>query len=205
MNTKIKVKENSNKTVLSYSLKSFNCEICKTPYPLKFRIENNYFDLIDYIRPQSSNYVVLESLNQLKDNNNYKSLHIIILNDNDKIVLGRAHESDVRISDISVSRAHTCLEFIDKTLYVKDLKSKFGTLKLVQNDIELSQFKKLSLQIGRTYVESIYSKIKDKDNHEKVNNESQIVINNVKTNTVNSNNNSKKKLPFVSTCIMGKF
>ncbi len=35
MNTKLTIKENDRKTVNSYNMKSFNCEICKTPYPCK--------------------------------------------------------------------------------------------------------------------------------------------------------------------------
>ena len=33
METKLNIKENEKKTVTSYNMKSFNCEICKTPYP----------------------------------------------------------------------------------------------------------------------------------------------------------------------------
>jgi E3 ubiquitin-protein ligase DOA10 len=33
MNTKLSTKENEKKTVVSYSMKSFNCEICMVPYP----------------------------------------------------------------------------------------------------------------------------------------------------------------------------
>lgn len=35
MQHKLQIKENEKKTVHSYSMKSFNCEICKTPYPRK--------------------------------------------------------------------------------------------------------------------------------------------------------------------------
>ena len=35
METKLIIKENEKKTVKSYNIKSFNCEICKTPYPCK--------------------------------------------------------------------------------------------------------------------------------------------------------------------------
>lgn len=86
MSVKISHKENPKKTVSSYNMKSFNCEICKTPYPLRFKFGDSYFDLIDSERP-SGNYVVLESLNQVKDNNNYKSIHVITLNEDEKIIL----------------------------------------------------------------------------------------------------------------------
>lgn len=36
MKTKLNIKENDRKTVKSYNIKSYNCEICKTPYPCKF-------------------------------------------------------------------------------------------------------------------------------------------------------------------------
>jgi hypothetical protein len=92
MQTKLSTKENEMKTVTSYNMKSFNCEICKTPYPCKlyfylvrFRSENAYFDIIEYTRPENKNYIILESLNQLKDNNNYKSIQVITLEEGIKI------------------------------------------------------------------------------------------------------------------------
>jgi len=133
-------------------MKSFNCEICKTPYPLRFRSENNCFDIIDYVRPIDKNYIILESLNQLKDNNNYKSIQVITLEENEKIVMGRGHETDVRINDISVSRTHALITLIGNKIFIKDLKSKFGTLVLVQDDLEITE-KTITLQIGRTYGE----------------------------------------------------
>jgi hypothetical protein len=33
MKTKLNIKENDKKSVKSYNIKSYNCEICKTPYP----------------------------------------------------------------------------------------------------------------------------------------------------------------------------
>ena len=35
MKTKLNIKENDKKSVKSYNIKSYNCEICKTPYPCK--------------------------------------------------------------------------------------------------------------------------------------------------------------------------
>ena len=112
---------------------------------MRFRYDNgqlnSYYEIIECIRPSSENYIVLESLNQLKDNNNYKSIHVITLNDNHRIVMGRGHDSDVRINDISVSRTHSCLTLNNKKILLKDYKSKFGTLILVQNEIEVKENK----------------------------------------------------------------
>jgi len=45
MKTKLTIKENDKKTVKSYNIKTYNCEICKTPYPciLKFKIKYYLF------------------------------------------------------------------------------------------------------------------------------------------------------------------
>ena len=155
METKLVIKENEKKTVKSYNIKSFNCEICKTPYPFKFKLNNveKPFELIDLQKPSGCDYIILESLNQMKENCNIKSIHVIQLN-GDELTIGRGHESDVRINDISVSRKHAVLKYnIDEgTLLLRDLKSKFGTLILIKKPLLIKE-KKIHLQIGRTYIE----------------------------------------------------
>jgi len=185
------------KTVLSYNMKSFNCEICKTPYPLRFRYNNKYFEIIGCSRPLNFNYIVLESLNQLKDNNNYKSIHVITLNEGERIVMGRGHDSDVRINDISVSRTHSCIVLNNKKVLLKDLKSKFGTLILVQKELEITTEKKLSLQIGRSYFEACFPNSKELKAKEKN------ISNIAAQNAVKSNNIStslKKQIFQVEKC-----
>ena len=53
--------------------------------------------------------------------------------------LGRGHESDVRVSDISVSRCHAILKYDenDHAFSLEDNLSKFGTLVLAKSPIEL--------------------------------------------------------------------
>ena len=84
--------------------------------------------------------------------------------DDQKITLGRGHESDIRINDISVSRTHAVLTFNSSTgqILIRDLKSKFGTLILIKNNLQIKE-KKILLQIGRTYIEAyINNKQEDK-------------------------------------------
>lgn len=110
--------------------------------------------MIEISRPENADYIILESLNQMKENCNIKSIHVIQLT-NDDITIGRGHESDVRINDISVSRAHALLNYNSSTgqLRLRDLKSKFGTLILIKEPILIKE-KKIHLQIGRTYIEA---------------------------------------------------
>ena len=156
METKLITKENEKKTVKSYNIKSFNCEICKTPYPFKFKLNGveKPFELIDLQKPLDCDYIILESLNQMKENCNIKSIHVIQLT-GDELTIGRGHESDVRINDISVSRSHAKLKYnpTEGTLLLRDLKSKFGTLILIKKPLKIKE-RKIHLQIGRTYIEA---------------------------------------------------
>jgi len=68
----------------------------------------------------------------------------------DSIKLGRGHESNIRISDISVSRCHALIKVIDKKFYIEDNNAKFGTLVGFTNPILID--KPTSVQVGRSVV-----------------------------------------------------
>ena len=70
--------------------------------------------------------------------------------------LGRGHESDLRVSDISVSRCHAIIKY-DSTqthrFYLEDNLSKFGTLVLANNGtVELDVDQTKAIQIGRSVI-----------------------------------------------------
>jgi hypothetical protein len=117
--------------------KAFECEICKTPYPLQMKAQGggnaglvNTYNLVKYDKPQGD-YMVLESLSQEK--NNSRIIHIISPTPGKTVFkLGRGHESDLRINDISVSRCHTKIKFERGKFLLEDNQSKFGTLVLVK-------------------------------------------------------------------------
>lgn len=73
----------------------------------------------------------------------------MFIDEGDSFILGRGHESDVRISDISVSRSHAKISYKDKKFLLEDTGSKFGTLVLAKKPINISD-KTTILQIGRT-------------------------------------------------------
>ena len=92
----------------------------------------------------------MESL--IHEKNTSRLINIIIPNEEKKeFRLGRGHESDMRISDISVSRLHAILKFKEERFYIEDNKSKFGTLSLVQK-VELNPSLERAVQVGRTAV-----------------------------------------------------
>lgn len=64
--------------------------------------------------------------------------------------MGRGHDCEIRVTDISVSRNHAKIEKIGNDYYIFDNKSKFGTLVREEKlEIELSRIKQ-GVQIGRT-------------------------------------------------------
>jgi pSer/pThr/pTyr-binding forkhead associated (FHA) protein len=79
-------------------------------------------------------YIVLESVST----NTSKVIHVVNLIQTNEIKLGRGHDADVRVTDISVSRLHALLKKTTKGYFVlEDNHSKFGTLALVKTPIAL--------------------------------------------------------------------
>jgi hypothetical protein len=148
LNAKKNMKIGDNYT--SYFWKSFECEICKTAYPLMIKSKGRNYHLVDYDRPQTS-YLVLESLNQEK--NTSRIVHIIKPNQvKDTFKMGRGHDSDLRINDISVSRLHAMIKYKDGKFLLEDNISKFGTLVLVNKRTPLYAGFNKAVQIGRTVI-----------------------------------------------------
>jgi predicted component of type VI protein secretion system len=95
--------------------------------------------------------MVLESLNQEK--NTSRIIHIIRPTvQRDVFKLGRGHESDLRINDISVSRCHAKIKFVDGKFMLEDNQSKFGTLVLVKQRTPLLPGYNKAVQVGRTVI-----------------------------------------------------
>jgi pSer/pThr/pTyr-binding forkhead associated (FHA) protein len=106
--------------------------------------------LLNYFEPEGQNFLILESLNSIKENQYPLSIHVLMfIEDGDSFILGRGHESDVRISDISVSRQHARITYKDRKFILEDTGSKFGTLVLAKQPLSIVE-KPVILQIGRT-------------------------------------------------------
>lgn len=71
--TKMQTKRTDN--LISLYWKTFECEICKTPYPFKVRHKDNTFRLVDVEVPPSQCRLVLESL--IFDKNSSRMIHVM--------------------------------------------------------------------------------------------------------------------------------
>ena len=148
----IEVDKNNNCSV--YIIKEVECELCKTKLPDFVNHKGKLFEILN-LNCDYENYIIVESLTIDKHRN--KFLYILNL-DKNVINVGRGRNSDLLLSDISVSRIH-CKIIRDKNeLFIFDNDSKFGTLILVQSEfIKIHNSLSLYIQIGRTFFE-IYLK-----------------------------------------------
>ena len=152
--TKIEIHENSKFTVKTYICPKFNCEVCLSTYPLRFRIKeyNKIYELIDYNIAPELDYIVLESLDYIIEDKNYKMIHVVQLF-KDKINIGRSHFNDIIDTDISVSREHAVLNYNKREgiITIENKSQKFGTLVLVRGNITVKE-KKISFQVANNYI-----------------------------------------------------
>lgn len=153
--TKITTKENLKKTVLSYIIKKFNCDVCLKPYPLKFKISgvDREYSLVNLLLPIGSNYIVLESLGMFLNGNNLgKIIHIVKLTD-EYAIIGRKDTCDIIDLNRQISREHAAIKFNEKNgdVILENRSKTFDTLILVKKPIIIKE-KEIDLQTDKTII-----------------------------------------------------
>ena len=137
------VTENS---IMKY-LKSIHCELCKTKLPFTITANSACFDLMKGQKPQVP-YLILEGLQtELRE----PGVYFINFLNKCSVMLGRGHESDVRIPDISVSRCHARIAYNNEVFSIQDNYSKFGTLVMLHETVPLRNH--MAIQCGRTVMQ----------------------------------------------------
>lgn len=138
-------------------------------YPYTFKIGFTIYKIIDLkeiTSSTSSNYILLESMPL--DKNTSRNIHLLTVSpEQSEFKLGRGHESQVRINDISVSRCHAIIKCKEDGFYIEDNTSKFGTIVLLKDKMRLKALHTMAVQVGRTvisftikYVQSEKEKLK---------------------------------------------
>ena len=148
-----------NENFCVYNFKQPHCELCKTKFSDYIRHKGKLYEILDlHTDINFKNYMILESL--ILDKHDNKYFYIVSL-DKQKINIGRAHESHLILSDLSVSRHHCSLSIDNKSkkVFLHDENSRCGTLVLIQSDyITLALEMKLNIQIGNTHFEILNKK-----------------------------------------------
>ena len=159
INTSVNIKIESSEYCNIYSYKPAECELCKTTFPDFVRHKGKLYEILDFYNNFSS-FLIFECLTSDKIQN--KFIYVVNLDiPNNIINIGRGHNSQILLNDISVSRLHCFLKINKRTkkLYLSDNDSKFGTLALIQtNHIILAPDLALHLQVGRSYLKIIVKK-----------------------------------------------
>jgi len=146
---KSKLNMQQNKNIVTIFWKNLQCELCKTSLPINFDHHGQNLCLIPFDNKISGSYIMMESFSKEK---NSTGIHIIDLSNNQHFKIGRGHDCDLKISDISVSRVHAIMVISKEKISLKDNNSKFGTLILRKAPIILNpeNLKTQWFQCGRT-------------------------------------------------------
>ena len=148
ISSKITTNETEN-SVMKY-VKSIHCELCKMKLPFIISANNRCYDLIKGEKPQIP-YLILEGLQtELRE----PGVFFINFINKKSVMLGRGHDSDVRIPDISVSRCHAKIRYADGVFTIQDNYSKFGTLAMMEDTVPLKS--NMAIQCGRTVIQFSY-------------------------------------------------
>ncbi|KRX09048.1 SMAD/FHA domain [Pseudocohnilembus persalinus] len=152
-----KIKTYNNNHITVYFWKKLKCELCKTPFKTELQFNDIIYSIINIPKPKGS-YLML----QLKgsDKKQERGIFIVDLSVKDTLKIGRTHDCDIKLNDISVSRVHAILQLQNNELYIEDYGSKFGTLVLLQDKLVLEPVlkKQYLIQCGRTLVTMEFQK-----------------------------------------------
>ena len=153
-----KIISKTNNNTINYQWKKFKCELCHNDWPKGITYNNESRDLINVEKPDAP-YIILEKLS--KENTHQNSLSLIMMGENDTLKLGRGHQCDLRLTDISVSRVHAFLKFENNKFLIFDNDSKFGTLICIENNYKITT-EKAAVQVGRTVFTFVLKYAKNK-------------------------------------------
>lgn len=147
--------ENHEGSVFFY--RALACELCHCTYPSYYRHRKELRPLA-FLPETKGPFVVFENVGGTQwtapwncdSSNTYPAgLHVVRFREG-PLRLGRGHECEMRISDVSISRLHALVRLeADGSVVLQDQKSKFGTLTLI-DQVVISLKSNVFLQSGRS-------------------------------------------------------
>jgi hypothetical protein len=143
-----------------FTWKSLSCELCSVPYPFKIWFNGKHVSLLEYDRPNEKHLAFETFLKEGCEKSTSKSIYILRVTGRNKFKIGRSHDVEFHIEDISVSRFHGELEIgINNSINIKDVKSKFGTQILSKSAqiIDHNDMTKNMFQVGRTWLMWVFA------------------------------------------------
>ena len=172
--TKISVERSSfssNELLGVYTLSPLECELCKTKLPNYLRHKKEIYSLLNLDkkfdedinlnkkgekiskrrRENKDSYIIFDSIAPQRIESRYRFL--VKFDENNIIKIGRGLDMQLVLNDISVSRNHCQLKIEDDgSIVLEDNNSKFGSLVLIQKEIEILKGNILNIQVGTNYL-----------------------------------------------------
>lgn len=162
-----------NHTKAAFFYRPMACELCHATYPPYWRnssdkqasLVDDSFNHVAFLPDTRPPFIVFENLGGSavapawsSDSSNTfpHGLHIVSLSNPTGVKIGRGHDCEMRISDVSISRQHALVKVgEDGNVYLFDQQSKFGTLVALDRDektviIPQKDAQSMSIQCGRT-------------------------------------------------------
>lgn len=165
----LKYTKKTNEYLEMFSFQNYSCEICLTQYPKYIIYKTRVYYLFDIDLNKFENYVLCD-LTKYGDNINNSNIKnkekqisrfgylMFKIEDNMELSLGRKKNNNIKFKDISVSRNHCLITKKGDNLMIKDLGSKFGTMKYIKDSCELQLKDQMTLVCGRHEMEFILDK-----------------------------------------------
>ena len=144
---KSKVRKEHKGIVTSYCFRKWECELCKTPLPKSFFVDDREEPMLRVERPRAP-YVILEKLHPSTE----KDLFVIYPGEGEVAKIGRGYGCEVKLNDISTSRNHAEICLAERQFFIRDNQAKFGTLLSRADPIEVAS-SSVRLQCSRTTFE----------------------------------------------------
>ena len=155
LTSKVTTKTSSTNNFYCYTFKSLECEICKSIIPEIVEYRGKYISLLEF-RDIEPPYIILQTMYQYNSQNrnisDFNVIFVMSFKIKDYLTIGRNNNSDIRLSDVSVSRYHSKISYLDGNFYIEDYGSRFGTLLLIQNNIVFLPYKKIGIQTGKCHL-----------------------------------------------------
>ena len=138
-----KMRTNDSPTVDSFHIKPVVCDLCHAELPMKHREQDTEYSLESMFKPDGPYVKVVKT----SDPTEFHFLHPSV---GRNAIIGRGRNSDLKLSDASVSRTHASLVFTSKGFLLKDEDSKFGTLIRAPFEFPLSFDHDVIIQVRQT-------------------------------------------------------
>ena len=164
---KLKYTKKSSEYLDIFLFQNYSCEICLTQYPKYILYKTQVYYLFDIDFDKFENYVLCD-LSRYTDNNNNKEKQIFHfgylmfkIEDDMELSLGRKKNNNIKLKDISISRNHCLITKKNDKLLIKDLGSKFGTMRYIKDYYEIKLKQNIELICGKHKMEITLDKEKN--------------------------------------------